>query len=161
LGIEEIGQGTALLPDDLFEEGEGFPFQIGSQFGGPMGKALGMGLEMIEAIQVEPFVGEHQGTGAGARIVLKTVEVRGQVTGVVEFAGVQGTEEFLIGWRAPIQVTQADGEFVVFDWPGGAVAALVLDAIEELGCLEHGFESGGHGVEWGAASGEGAVGHPG
>ena len=72
-----------------------------------------------------------------ARVVEHSFELSLQAVVLEELAVLGRLEQLSIGRRTPNDVAHAGGQLVLAHRPGGAVAALVLDAIEEAGRLQH------------------------
>lgn len=125
MGVEEIGEGSLFLPENVLSEGEGFLAHVFSEGGVPLGEFFFARVEVVESVEVEPLGDEVEHLGAGAWVGEEAVGVLFDFAGIVEGAICGGVDEWFVGGASDNEVTETGSELVGVGWAVG------LDAIEE------------------------------
>ena len=138
LGVEEVGEGTLFLPENVLGEGESFLAHVFGEGGVPLGEFFFAGVKMVESVEVEPLGDEVEHLGAGAWVGEEAAGVLFDFTGIVEGAICGVVDELFVGGTADDEVAEAGSELVGVGWAVG------LDTVEEARRLEHGADDVGH-----------------
>ena len=128
-GVEKVSYRAVLFPDHVVEKCNCLGAHVVGQVGVPLRKLFRVGLHIGQAPEVKPFVDKLGGALRCAGVVEHSFELSIQTVVLEELAVLGGLEQLSIRRRTPNDVAHAGGQLVLAYRPGGAVAALVLDAI--------------------------------
>ena len=144
LGVEQIPEGTFLLPDHIIEESQGLPPHVLRELPFPPGEELAGWGHIVEAVEVQPLSNEAGGLFPGTGIVQHTPNLGAEKFLVRKFPLTCGFQQFLVGRASPEDVAQTGGELVLSSGPQLSIAALVLHPVNETRRLEHGLDDQFH-----------------